>query len=69
MSGRVFETPTEGRTFAEGAALGCPDCEMEEDHCCPFAWADDQLEPTREWVLQHMRDYFEDVGITPREEK
>jgi len=48
------------RSYDEGEALGCPMCACAEPHVCPFLIADEAPEPTRSWVLDHLRHNLDD---------
>lgn len=49
-------------TYERGEELGCPDCHTGIEHCCPYLYADQLLEPQRLQALRHMRGYFRSVG-------
>lgn len=48
-------------TYERGKELNCPDCLTDVEHCCPFLWADQLLEPKRTQVLRHLKKVLFDA--------
>lgn len=60
---RILRRDAGQRTYADGAALGCPDCDAGEPHVCPFLHADRLPEPRRTAVLDHIRAALADDDV------